>query len=58
MEGDKPFELKQVKVRLRLTEGESLYSGRPLITPQAATDVMAKVLAEMDREYCCIVMLD
>ena len=58
MEGDKPFELKQVKVRLRLTEGESLYSGRPLITPQVATDVMAKVLAEMDREYCCIVMLD
>jgi len=58
VESDKPFELKQVKVRLRLTEGESLYSGRPLTTPQAATDVMAKVLAEMDREYCCIVMLD
>lgn len=58
MEEKKPFELKEVKVRLRLTEGESLYSGRPLISPQVATDVMAKVLAEMDREYCCIVMLD
>lgn len=52
------YELKQVKVRLKLKEAESLYSDEPLVTPDAAANVMAEALSEMDREYCCVVMLD
>ena len=52
------YELKQVKVRLRLAEAEPLYSTERLSTPDRAAAVMAGALAQMDREYCCVVNLD
>ena len=52
------YELKQVQVRLRLSEAEPLYSTESLTSPELAAKVMAEALAEMDREYCCVVNLD
>lgn len=52
------YELKQVSVRIRLSEAQSLYSTEPINTPDAAVKVMAEALAEMDREYCCVINLD
>lgn len=52
------YELKQVSVRIRLSEAQSLYSTEPIGTPDAAVKVMAEALAEMDREYCCVINLD
>ncbi len=52
------YELKQVQVRLMLAEAEPLYSTEQLTSPDKAVDVMAQVLAQMDREYCCVVNLD
>lgn len=52
------YELKQVQVRLRLSEAEPLYSTESITSPEIAAKVMAEVLAEMDREYCCVVNLD
>ncbi len=55
---EKEFELKQVQVRLKLSEAESLYSTEPMDTPTRASEVMAEALAQMDREYACVVNLD
>ena len=52
------YELKQVKVRLKLAEAEPLYSTEQITTPDKAAEVMAQALAQMDREYCCVVNLD
>ena len=52
------YELKQVQVRLRLSEAEPLYSTEKITTPDKAAAVMAGALSEMDREYCCVVNLD
>ena len=52
------YELKQVKVRLMLAEAEPLYSTERLTTPDRAVEVMSDALAQMDREYCCVVNLD
>ena len=52
------YELKQVQVRLRLAEAEPLYSSEPITDSDKAVEVMAKALAEMDREYVCVVNLD
>lgn len=52
------YELKQVQVRLRLAEAEPLYSAEAITSPEKAANVMAGVLSEMDREYCCVVNLD
>lgn len=52
------YKLKQVVVRLKLSEAEPLYSTEPITSPQKATEIMAEVLAQMDREYVCIVNLD
>ena len=52
------YELKQVTVRLKLCEDTPLYSEQKLTDSQKAVDVMAHALAEMDREYCCVVNLD
>lgn len=52
------YELKQVKVRLRLAEAEPLYSTEQITTPDKATEVMAQALSQLDREYCCVVNLD
>lgn len=52
------YELKQVRVRLKLAEAEPLYSTESISTPNQAVKVMADALAQMDREYCCAVNLD
>ena len=52
------YELKQVKVRLKLAEAEPLYSTEQITTPNKAAEVMAQALSQMDREYCCVVNLD
>ena len=46
-------ELKQVQVRLKLSEAEPLYSTEQITTPDKAAEVMAQALAQLDREYCC-----
>ena len=52
------YELQQVKVRLKLAEAEPLYSTEQITTPDKAAEIMAQALAQMDREYCCVVNLD
>ncbi|MDO4976999.1 MAG: JAB domain-containing protein [Eubacteriales bacterium] len=51
-------ELPEVKVRLRLEQGTSLYSDRAIDTPETAVEVMADMMANLDREHLCIVNLD
>lgn len=51
-------ELKQVDVRLKLVEGNSVYSDMPISTPQDAISVMADVMAGLDREEVCVINLD
>ncbi len=58
MPKEQKYELKQVQVRLRLAEAEPLYSDEAITDSDKAVNVMAKALAEMDREYVCVVNLD
>lgn len=58
MPKEQKYELKQVQVRLRLAEVEPLYSDEAITDSDKAVNVMAKALAEMDREYVCVVNLD
>lgn len=51
-------ELKQVDVRLKLTNKESMFSRETIDTPEKAVSVLAPVLAELDREEVCVVNLD
>lgn len=51
-------ELKQVDVRLKLTNKESMFSRETIDTPEKAISVLAPVLAELDREEVCVVNLD
>ena len=51
-------ELKQVDVRLKLTDKESIFSRETIDTPEKAVSVLAPVLAELDREEVCVVNLD
>ena len=48
-------ELKQVDVRLKLTDKESVFSRETIDTPEKAVSVLAPVLAELDREEVCVV---
>ena len=49
---------KLKEVRVRLTEGQPLYSAVPLKTPADAVEVMSRELAKYDREVICVVNLD
>lgn len=51
-------ELKQVDVRLKLIDKESMFSRETIDTPEKAVSVLAPVLAELDREEVCVVNLD
>ena len=51
-------ELKQVDVRLKLTDKESVFSREVIDMPEKAVSVLAPVLAELDREEVCVVNLD
>lgn len=55
---DNLYGLKEVQVRLKLSEGTTLYSTEPLSDPGSAIRVMASALKEMDREYFCVVNMD
>lgn len=48
------YELKQVQVRLKLSEAQPLYSTEKISTSDKAVETMA----QLDREYCCVVNLD
>lgn len=51
-------ELKKVEVRLKLTEGNSLYSSEPIDSAEKAVRVMADAMAGLDREEVCVVNMD
>lgn len=51
-----PYELKQVRVYLK--EATPLYSNEEISSPEAAIKVMSETLAGLDRETCCLVVLD
>ena len=48
----------QVQVRLKVAEGNALYSSSMINTPQDAVLVMADMMKDLDREYVCVVNLD
>lgn len=50
------YELKEVV--LRLAEGRSLYSESQIRTAEDAVALMMNELADMDREYFCVVNMD
>lgn len=50
--------LEQVNVRLRLVDGNGLYSDEQIKTPEDAVRVMAEAMAELDREELCVVNMD
>ncbi len=52
------YPLRQVAVRLKMSECPPLYGDRPMDNPDSAVEVLAKMLSEMDREYICVVNLD
>lgn len=51
-------ELKRVEVRLKLTEGNGLYSSESIDKAETAVRVMAGAMAGLDREEVCVVNLD
>ena len=52
------YKLSKVEVRLKLTKNRGLYSTEPITTPSAAVKVMAEAMAQLDREYVCVVNLN
>lgn len=50
--------LKESEVRLKLSEGRSLYSPIPITTPDVAVQTMGELLKELDHEIACVVNLD
>lgn len=53
---ERQYKLREV--RIRLVEGLSLYSDRPLSDPMAAIEVMRRELSGYDREVLCVVNLN
>ena len=51
-------ELKKVEVRLKLTEGNGLYSNESIDKAETAVRVMADAMAGLDREEVCVVNID
>lgn len=51
-------ELKIVEVRLKLTEGNGLYSSESIDQAETAVRVMAEAMAGLDREEVCVVNMD
>ncbi len=58
MPKEESYELKQVDVRLKLSETRPLYSRNEISNPERAVEIMKKALSELDREYFCVVNLD
>lgn len=51
-------QLKKVEVRLKLTEGNGLYSSETIDNAETAVRVMAEAMAGLDREEVCVVNMD
>ncbi len=51
-------ELKEVKIRLKIEEGDKLYSDVPLKDSNSAVVVMHSLLSTLDREHAVVVNLD
>ncbi len=51
-------ELKEVKIRLKLEDGDKLYSDIPLTSSNSAVVVMHSLLKTLDREHAVVVNLD
>ena len=51
-------ELKKVEVRMKLTEGNGLYSSESIDKAETAVRVMADAMAGLDREEVCVVNMD
>ncbi len=51
-------QLKKVEVRLKLTEGNGLYSSESIDNAEKAVRVMAEAMAGLDREEVCVVNMD
>ena len=52
------YPLRQMQVRLKVTEGEPLYGREPMDSPLKAADVIRDMLAGQDREFVCMCNLD
>ena len=52
------YGLKEVSVRLRLSDEKTYYGSRPLDGPAAAAVLLRDLLKELDREWLCVVNLD
>ena len=52
------YSFKQVEVRLYLKEGETLYSAEPITGPDAAINILADLMQDLDREMVAVVNLD
>lgn len=51
-------QLRKVEVRLKLTEGNGLYSSESIDNAEKAVRVMAEAMAGLDREEVCVVNMD
>jgi DNA repair protein RadC len=52
------YQLKQVDVRLRLVNRKPLPSDREIVNPEDAVRLLAKAMADLDREHLFVINLD
>ena len=52
------YQLKQVDVRLKLSDNRTYYSENPIADADSAVRFMADILKDLDREWVCVLNLD
>ena len=52
------YQLKQVEVRLKLSDNRTYYSEKPITDADSAVLFMADILRDLDREWVCVLCLD
>ena len=52
------YQLKQVDVRLKLSDNRTYYSEDPITDADSAVRFMAGILKDLDREWVCVLNLD
>ena len=52
------YQLKQVEVRLKLSDNRTYYSEDPITDADSAALFMADILKDLDREWVCVLNLD
>lgn len=52
------YQLKQVDVRLKLSDNRTYYSENPITDADSAVRFMADILKDLDREWVCVLNLD